>query len=77
MSRHAFYSRVVEARLPARGALLVRQIEACSPRADTILGRVSIDILGPVPIATLTAHAHILRSGRSVEMLEATLVYDG
>lgn len=58
-------------------ALLVRQIEACSPRADMMLGRVSIDILGPVPIATLTAQAHIVRPGRSVEMLEATLVHDG
>jgi len=38
-------------------ALLVRQLEACSPREDMALARVSVDILAPVPISTLTARA--------------------
>jgi Thioesterase-like superfamily len=58
-------------------ALLVRQLEACSPREDMVLARVSIDILAPVPIATLTAHARVLRPGRSVELLEASLEHEG
>jgi hypothetical protein len=58
-------------------ALLVRQLEACSPREDMVLARVSIDILTPVPIATVTARAHVLRPGRSVELLEAELEHEG
>jgi hypothetical protein len=42
-----------------------------------MLGRVSIDILGPVPIDTLSAHARVIRPGRSVELLEAFLEQDG
>jgi hypothetical protein len=42
-----------------------------------MLARISIDILGPIPIATLHAHAHIVRPGRSVELLTATLEHDG
>ncbi|MBA2678518.1 MAG: thioesterase family protein [Ktedonobacteraceae bacterium] len=59
------------------GALLVRQLELCSPRADMMLGRVSINILGPIPIATLSARARLVRPGRSVELLEASLEYEG
>lgn len=58
-------------------ALLVRQMEQCSPRADMLLARVTIDILGPIPIASLHAHARLVRPGRSVELLEATLEYEG
>src|ERR1051326_2012530 len=58
-------------------ALLVRQMERCSPRENMMLARISVDILGPVPIATLTAHAQVLRPGRSVELLEATLAHEG
>jgi hypothetical protein len=58
-------------------ALLVRQLEQCSPRSDLLLARVSIDILGPIPIASLQAHAHLIRPGRSVELLEAFLEYEG
>jgi hypothetical protein len=57
-------------------ALLVRQIELCAPRSDMMLARVTIDILGPVPIASLRAQARLVRPGRSVELLEATLEYE-
>ncbi|HEY3993236.1 MAG TPA: thioesterase family protein [Ktedonobacteraceae bacterium] len=59
------------------GALLVRQLEQCSPRADMMLARVTIEILGPVPIASLRATARLTRPGRSVEFLEAVLEYEG
>lgn len=58
-------------------ALLVRQLETCSPREEMVLARVSIDILAPVPIATCSARARMLRPGRSVELLEATLEHEG
>lgn len=59
------------------GALLVRQLELCSPRVDMMLGRISINILGPIPIATLSARARLVRPGRSVELLEASLEHEG
>jgi len=59
------------------GALLVRQMERCSPRADMVFARVTIEILGPVPIAVLRATARLVRPGRSVELLEAVLEHDG
>jgi len=54
-------------------ALLGRAIERCEPRAGTRVGRVTIDIVAPVPIAPLTMSARVVRPGRSVEMLEASL----
>ncbi len=37
------------------------------------VGRVTYEILRPVPIASLTVEAEIVRPGRSVELIEATL----
>jgi hypothetical protein len=37
------------------------------------LGRIAIDILGPVPLAPLEVSASVVRPGRSVELLAATL----
>ena len=54
-------------------ALLARAVERCQPREGMRLGRIAIDILGPVPLAPLTVEARVVRPGRSVELLEATL----
>jgi Thioesterase-like superfamily len=54
-------------------ALIVRGLERCEPREGMRLGRIAIDILGPVPLAPLTVAARVVRPGRSVELLEATL----
>ena len=53
--------------------LLARAIETCEPREDLQLGRVTIDILRPVPLAPLTVSARVERPGRSVELVEASL----
>lgn len=58
-------------------ALLVRQMEQCSPRPDMVLARVTIDILGPIPLTTLRATARVVRPGRRVELLEASLEHEG
>jgi hypothetical protein len=54
-------------------ALLGRAVERCEPRPDTQVGRITFEILGPVPLAPLRASARIVRPGRSVELLEASL----
>ncbi|MEV0248407.1 thioesterase family protein [Nocardia sp. NPDC050712] len=54
-------------------ALLGHVIERCEPREGFRVGRVAVEILGPVPIAPLTAEVRVTRPGRSVELIEATL----
>lgn len=54
-------------------ALLARALELCEPRDGARIGRVTVEILAPVPIAPLAVNARVARPGRSVELLEASL----
>ena len=54
-------------------ALLARELERCGEPDGRRVGRVTVDILGPVPLAPLSASARVVRPGRSVELLEASL----
>ena len=54
-------------------ALLARALERCQPRDGTRIGRITVEILGPVPLAPLTVEASVVRPGRSVELLAASL----
>jgi hypothetical protein len=54
-------------------ALLARALERCEPREAMRIGRITVEILGPVPLAPLTIEARVVRPGRSVELLEASL----
>src|SRR4051812_31225808 len=49
-------------------------MEAESLSWPATIARVSIDILGPVPVAELTVRSRLLRPGRSVDLVEAELV---
>ena len=64
-------------------ALLGREIERLSdgriggPEGSPAqVGRVTYELLRPVPIAPLTVSAEVVRPGRSVEMIDATLSDD-
>jgi hypothetical protein len=54
-------------------ALLARALERCEPRAGMRIGRITVEILGPVPLAPLSVEARVVRPGRSVELLEGSL----
>ncbi|MET8650033.1 MULTISPECIES: thioesterase family protein [Nocardia] len=54
-------------------ALLGHAIERCEPRAGFQVGRVAVEILGPVPLEPLTVETRVARAGRSVELIQATL----
>jgi hypothetical protein len=54
-------------------ALLARALERCDPREGARIARVTVEILAPVPIAPLAVSARVVRPGRSVELLEASL----
>ena len=58
-------------------ALLARAIERFEPREGHRLGRVSIDVLGAVPVAPLRIEVERLRPGRRLELFEARAIADG
>jgi len=58
-------------------ALLTRAIEQAPAAWPATLTRVTVDLLGPVPVAELDQHVEVLRSGRSVELVQAELSSSG
>lgn len=58
-------------------ALLGRAVERCAPRAEMVVARVTVEILGPVPVGEVAVRAHVVRPGRSVELVEAVLTAGG
>ena len=58
-------------------ALLGRALERTEPRADTLLARITFEILGPVPVAEVEVESRVVRPGRTVELLEAVLSAGG
>jgi hypothetical protein len=58
-------------------ALLGRAIEQAAPRAEMMVARVTVEILGPIPVGDLDMRAAVVRPGRSVELVEAALAAEG
>ena len=58
-------------------ALLGRALERCAPREDTMVARVTVELLGPVPVGELGLQVRVARPGRSVELVEASLSAGG
>src|SRR5204862_7432536 len=54
-------------------ALLARAMEMRAP--ELVLTRMTVEYLRPVPIAPLTLTVDVLRAGRKVERMTATLVH--
>src|SRR5690242_8786484 len=42
-----------------------------------VIGRLSYDILGTLPVAEVEVGIRVLRPGRTIELVEATLSHDG
>lgn len=58
-------------------ALLAREIERCQPRDDVLVARLTVEILGAIPVGDLEVAARVIRDGRSVQLVEATMMYGG
>jgi hypothetical protein len=54
-------------------ALLARALEAIDEGAPRVLGRFTMDILGPVPVAPLSVTTSVPRPGRTVSLRQAEL----
>ncbi|HET6626979.1 MAG TPA: thioesterase family protein [Nocardioidaceae bacterium] len=59
-------------------ALLTRALESLDTGTGTgrVVGRMTMELLGPVPVGPLSVTASVVRPGRTVDLCEATL-YDG
>ena len=56
-------------------ALLTRAIERLPADTERVVGRLTVELLGPVPVGPVAVEASVVRPGRSVDLCEATL-YD-
>src|ERR1700712_5317658 len=54
-------------------ALLGRALERLEEGTPRVLGRFTMDLLGPVPVAPLSVAATVLRPGRTVSLRQAEL----
>jgi Thioesterase-like superfamily len=54
-------------------ALVARELERLEDAEDFQVGRMTLEIMRAVPIAPLTVRAEVVRPGRSVQLIEATL----
>ena len=64
---------------PALGLLthVVERDRDARGRRDLVVGRLSFDILGVVPVDIVDTTVQVLRPGRSIELVEATLAHAG
>ena len=58
-------------------ALLGRAMQECEFRPEMMISRFTCEILRPVPVGEVAVAARVVRTGRSVELLEASLSADG
>ncbi|PVG81159.1 thioesterase [Nocardioides gansuensis] len=57
----------------AIASLLGRALDRCEQRPDTRLARITVELLGPVPIADVRVSTRVLRPGRRIQLLGAEL----
>jgi hypothetical protein len=64
---------------PALGLLAhVVECDRDARRSDgLVIGRLSYDILGTIPVDVVDAAVRVVRPGRTIELVEATLTHDG
>src|SRR5207302_7385898 len=58
-------------------ALLARAFERTEPDPNQRLARLTVEILRPVPVGSVTVTARVVRPGRRVTLLEGSLRVDG
>jgi hypothetical protein len=61
----------------ASSALMARAIEAVEPGADMFVTRMTTELLRPVPMAPLAVTAQLLRPGKKVQLVGASLSASG
>lgn len=59
------------------GALLARAVERCVTDPELVVGRITMDILGPIPRRPVQVRARVERPGRRVQLVRAELRHEG
>ncbi|WP_144828261.1 thioesterase family protein [Kocuria rhizophila] len=67
----------LEQHMAASSGLLVHEIERNHPREDMIPVRFSFDILGFIAGGEIEVHTRVLRPGKTIELVEATMSSGG
>ena len=75
LARGPWDGRMMHGGAPA--ALLARAIEAAEPGSDLVVTRLTIDLLGPVPLGRVDVEASVVRPGRRFQVVDAALSADG
>lgn len=57
--------------------LLTRELNVFSAQADMRIARISLDILGRIPLAESTITTRFIRSGKTIELIESVLSNGG
>ncbi|MFD0685403.1 thioesterase family protein [Actinomadura fibrosa] len=57
--------------------LIGRTFERHDPRPGTRIARVTLELLGPVPVAELEVTARVVRPGKRITLLEAEMTHEG
>ena len=57
----------------ATGGLMAYVLEQCAPKEDMRMVRTTLDMFRPVPMAPLRVESNVLREGRRLQMIEATI----
>ncbi len=58
-------------------ALLGRAMQECERRPDMMIARFTCEILRPIPVGEISVAARLVRPGRIVELLEASVSAGG
>lgn len=66
-----------EQHMAASTGLLTYELEKFMPRDDMRIGRISLDIFGLIPLEDFSITTQIIRGGRTIELIEATLAANG
>lgn len=61
---------------PASG-VITHELERFMPRDDMLIGRIGLDIFGLISLTEFTVTTEMLRPGRTIELVQATLEAEG
>jgi acyl-CoA thioesterase len=61
----------------APAALMARAIEAVEPDADMFVSRITNEFMRPVPMAPLKVSTEVIRPGKKVQLIRASITADG
>ena len=66
-----------EQHMAAATGLLAYELEQFKPRSDMRIGRISLDIFGLIHFGDVSVTTHIIRPGRTIELIETTMAANG